>query len=210
MNIEKVVENLKKNNINAIVVSTKEEALNTLISLLPEGATVSHGGSVTLNECGVTNLLKNGKYNYLDRSAVEDPNTVYAQTATADVYLTSCNAVTENGELYNVDGYANRVSAIAFGPKKVIMIVGQNKIVPTLEDAVIRVKTVAAPKNAKRLNCNTYCAKVGKCVSLNQSNPSMTDGCESDARICRQYLVTGRQKTAERITVILVLEDLGY
>ncbi len=210
MNLTKTIENLQKNQMNVIVVENKNEALSTLTNIMPEGATVTHGGSVTLTECDVTTLLKNGNYQYLDRSAVADPMEVYQKGYGADFFLSSCNAITENGELYNVDGNSNRISALSFGPKKVIIIAGQNKIVPTLEDAILRVKTTAAPQNAKRLQCNTYCAKNGKCVSLSKENPSMTDGCSSEARICCNYLISAKQRDPSRITVIIVKENLGY
>lgn len=210
MNLTKTVENLQKNRMNVIVVNNKEDAFNTLKELLHDGATVTHGGSVTLNECNIPALLKNGNYQYLDRSAVADPMEVYQKGYGADFYLSSTNAITENGELYNVDGNSNRISALCFGPQKVIIIAGQNKIVPTLEDAILRVKTIAAPKNAFRLKCDTYCAKAGKCVSLSKDNPTMTDGCNSDKRICCNYLVSSLQRDPNRITVIIVKENLGY
>ncbi len=210
MDLNKTTQNLQKNRMKTFVVETKVDALELLKQLLPEGGTVTHGGSVTLDECGVPNMLRNGNYQYLDRTAVPDPMEVYQKGYGADVFLSSSNAITENGELYNVDGNSNRISALCFGPKKVIIIAGINKIVPTLEDAIHRVKTVAAPKNAARLNCNTYCAKAGKCVSLLKENPAMTDGCGSDTRICRNYLISSAQRDPERITVIIVKENLGY
>jgi len=120
-----------------------------------------------------------------------------------------CNAVTADGVLYNVDGYANRVSALAFGPSRVIIIAGTNKIVKDLDEAVYRVKTVAAPLNAKRLGCDTYCAKTGRCVSLLKEHPQMSDGCDSEKRICCTYTVAARQRIKDRITVIIVNEELG-
>jgi len=210
MNINKTVENLQKNRMRVIVAERKEQVPAILEELMEAGCTVTHGGSVTLAECGIIDLLKSGRYQYLDRTAVADPREVYIAGYDADVFLSSSNAVTENGELYNVDGNCNRISAIAYGPKKVIMIVGENKIVPTLEDAIRRVKEIAAPKNGVRLGCDTYCAKMGKCVSLLKENAAMTDGCNSETRMCRNYLISGPQKDKERITVILVKESLGY
>jgi hypothetical protein len=177
---------------------------------LPAGGTVTHGGSMTLTECGIPEMLRSGDYQYLDRSAVSDPTEIYLKGYGADVFLSSSNAITENGELYNVDGNSNRISALCFGPKKVIIVAGINKIVPTINDAILRVKTVAAPMNATRLKCSTYCAKAGKCISLTKANPEMTDGCGSDSRICRNYLISGAQRDPERITVIIVKENLGY
>lgn len=208
MDLEKTVRNLQNNNMSVMVVQNGAEALQAVKSLLPPGATVTHGGSVTLTECGVTDLLKSGAYRYLDRST--DAENVYRETMSADVFLTSSNAVTENGELYNVDGHCNRIAAIAFGPKKVVVLASVNKIVPTLADAVRRVKTVAAPKNAQRLHCKTYCAAMGQCVSLTKEDPEMTDGCDSPQRICRNYLVSAKQQDPDRITVILIREKAGY
>ncbi len=210
MNLEKTIKNLEKNRMNVRVAENEAEALDILKALLPEGASVTHGGSMTLNELDIPAILKNGAYNYYDRTAVNDPRTVYLEGYGADFFLTSTNAITENGELYNVDGNSNRISAITYGPAKVIVIAGINKIVPDLTAAIQRVKTIAAPRNAKRLSCATYCAVNGKCVSLLNDSPSMTDGCSSPRRICRNYLISGPQQDPERITVILVKKTLGY
>ena len=121
--------------------------------------------------------------------------------------MTSSNAVTERGELYNVDGNSNRIAAIAFGPSRVIMVVGINKIVPDLDAAIRRVKTIAAPKNTQRLSCKTYCEAAGKCAGL---DGDLCAGCASDARICCNYLVSAKQREPGRIHVIFVGEELGY
>ncbi|MBQ6946717.1 MAG: lactate utilization protein [Clostridia bacterium] len=208
--MNKVIENLHQNRMKTIVAENKQEVIEILRSIMPEGSRVTHGGSVTLEECGIPAWLRKNNYQYLDRTAVDNPREVYLSGYGADFFLTSANAVTENGELYNVDGNSNRISAIAYGPQKVIVIVGKNKIVPDITAAVYRVKSLVAPRNAARLHCPTYCAKNGRCVSLLKDNPMMTDGCSSDRRICRNYLISGPQMDPERITVILVKEDLGY
>lgn len=212
--MKKIMEALIKNNMEPYFVQTKDEVVSLVQSLIKEGETVSCGGSVSLQETGVIDLLKSGKYNFLDRSkegtTPEEVQKIYRDTFFCDTYFGSANAITENGEIYNVDGNANRVSAISFGPKSVILIVGKNKIVKDLDEAVYRVKTIAAPLNCKRLKCDTYCSKMGKCVSLNKENPSMTDGCDSESRICRTYTILGKQRTKNRIKVILVNENLGY
>lgn len=210
MDFNKTTKNLQKNRMNVRVAENKAQALSILAELLPEGCSVTHGGTVSLQEIGGIELLKSGKYTYLDRTAAADPREIYVKGYDADVFLTSANAITEDGELYNVDGNCNRISAIAYGPRKVIVIASENKIVPTLEDAYRRVKEIAAPKNATRLNCDTYCAKAGKCVSLLKENPRMSDGCDSPGRICRHYLISGPQRDPERVTVILVKESLGF
>lgn len=209
--IQKVMERLRKNRMAVDYVDTKEEVLPLVKSLLPLGCTVATGGSQSLSETGVTELLKSGDYRYLDRSdpalSAEERQAVTLAGGQADVYLCSSNAVTEQGELYNVDGNCNRISAIAFGPKQVIMVIGVNKIVPDLKAAVTRVKTVAAPLNTKRLNCDTYCHKTGVCLGL---EGGMTDGCASPARICCNYLVSAQQRVPDRIHIILVGDALGY
>lgn len=209
--IQKVLEALRKNYMLAEYVEKKEAVVPLVKSLLTAGCTVATGGSRTLDETGVTELLRSGAYTYFDRNnpalSPEEKAAITTKGATADVYLCSSNAITEQGELYNVDGFANRVSAIANGPKKVIMVVGVNKIVPNLDAAIRRVKTIAAPLNTKRLNCDTYCLKTGVCMGL---DGSMTDGCHSPARICCSYLVSAQQRIQNRIHVILVGESLGF
>ena len=209
--VEKAMKNLEKNNMNAFYVETKEEVIPLIETLVNEGATVAVGGSVTLGELGILDYLRGGKYTFYDRFTPgytqEQIDEVFIKSMGVDAYFCSTNAVTEEGELYNVDGYANRVAAIAYGPKKVIMLVGVNKIVPTLDDAIKRVKTVAAPKNAVRLSCKTFCAVKGHCVDM---EGGIGKGCDSPERLCRSYLVSSKQKHAGRINVILINEALGY
>lgn len=211
---EKLIENLKKNNMDPYFVETKEAVVPLVKQLTNEGDTVSCGGSVTLKETGVFDLLKSGRYEFLDRSregiTPKEVQEIYRKTFSADVFFGSANALTEQGEIYNVDGNANRVSAITFGPESVILIIGKNKIVKDLNEAATRVKTVCAPKNCIRLGLDTYCAKMGKCVSLNKENPVMSDGCDSESRICCTYTVLGHQRTKNRIKVIIVNEELGF
>ena len=209
--IQKVIDNLRKNRIAVEYVASKDDVLPLVKALLPSGCTVATGGSKSLMETGVLDLLNNGDYRFLDRMnpelTPEERQQITLDGGQADVYLCSSNAITENGELYNVDGNCNRISAISFGPKRVIMVVGINKIVPDLNAAIARVKTIAAPLNTKRLNCDTYCNKVGVCMGL---DGKMTDGCHSPARICCNYLISGQQRVPDRITVILVGESLGF
>lgn len=209
--VQKVMDALRKNRMLADYVETKEDVVPFVKSLIAEGSTVATGGSRTLDETGVTDLLRSGVYTFYDRNnptlTFEEKAEMTAKGATADVYLCSSNAVTERGELYNVDGFSNRVAAIANGPKKVIMVVGINKIVPDLDAAVRRVKMIAAPLNTKRLNCDTYCRETGVCMGL---EGGMTDGCHSPGRICCSYLVSAQQRVENRIHVILVGESLGF
>lgn len=213
--INKTMENLKRNNMKPYFCNTKQEARELVLSLLKQGDTVTHGGSETLKQIGIIEDLKSGNYNYLDRSKPgltrEQIEEVYRKSYSADVYLTSSNAVTENGELYNVDGNSNRVSAILYGPKSVIAVCGYNKIVKDINEAVMRVKCVAAPKNTVRLNTGTYCSEKGRCVSVDKQTDSlMCDGCHSEGRVCCNYVVSAQQRHKDRIKVIIVGEELGY
>ena len=162
---------------------------------------------MTLKECGVDALMRSGDYNFLDRAASDDVAKLYRDCFSADAYLTSANAVTENGELVNVDGNANRVGCITFGPKTVIFVVGANKIVKDVFEGFKRVKTVAAPKNAVRLNLDTPCRKLGHCICV---DGDIADGCKSYQRMCVQYVVTAYQRDKNRIKVIITPESLGY
>jgi len=212
--VSKVIENLQKNNMLAFYVQSKEEVISKIKKLIKEGDTVGVGGSATLSECGVLALLRNGKYNFLDRYkeglSREEIHNIFIQSFAADAYLCSSNAITENGELYNVDGNSNRVAAILYGPKSVIMIAGINKIVKDIDEAVVRVKKLAAPANCSRLGSNTYCNAKGECQAFLLENPNMTSGCESPARICCNYVVSAKQRHKDRIKVIIVGEELGY
>lgn len=212
--INKTMEALRRNNMQVYFCNNSEEACELVRSLMKKGDTVTHGGSVTLAQAGITNLISNGDYKYLDRSAPgltrEQVEDIYRKAFTADVYLTSANAITENGELYNVDGNSNRVAAILYGPESVIVIAGYNKIVPDINEAILRVKCTAAPQNTVRLGCDTYCAKTGKCVSLDKKDSLMPDGCGSEGRICCNYVVSAMQRKKDRIKVIIVGEELGY
>lgn len=209
--IEKVLENLRKNRMEAYFVEHREEVVPLIKTLIKEGDTVGLGGSMTLQETGVLELLRSGKYHFLDRARAgitpEEVQQVYRDTFSADAFFCSANAITEQGELFNVDGNCNRIAAISFGPKSVIVVAGVNKLVPDLEGAVRRLKTVAAPNNTKRLSCKTYCLEKGQCMGL---EGGMTDGCASPDRICCTYMVCAHQRIPNRIKVILVNENLGY
>jgi L-lactate utilization protein LutB len=213
MNIDKTLDALRAHRMDAYYVETAEEAKALALSLIPEGAVCASGGSVTLAETGIIDALKNGNYTYIDRMlpelTPEQREEAMRAAFSADVYLSSANAITEDGELYNVDGNSNRVAALLWGAKNVIVVAGVNKLVKNLDEAVLRVKTVAAPRNAVRLSCNTPCAKLGHCISL-ERNGGMTDGCKTPARICANFTVMAYQRHASRVKVILVDESLGY
>lgn len=210
--IEKTMKNLEKNNITAIYAESGKDVVNIIKDLVPAGSTVSNGGSETLAQTGVIDLLSGGDYVYYDRRGLDgdELRDCYVKAFGCDAYFCSSNAVTENGELYNVDGNSNRVACIVYGPKQVIMVVGKNKIVPDIKSAVKRVKEQAAPKNTVRLQKNTPCAATGKCISLSGGDSEICAGCLSSERICCNFVITSYQRHKGRIKVILVDEELGY
>ena len=213
--IKRTFEKLEQNKIQPVYAENRAEAVNVVKNILFDGCVITACGSMSLAESGVLQLLKSGKYNFFDRAesgiTPERRQECFKASIGADFFFCSTNALTENGELLNVDGFANRISSIAFGPKRVIMIVGKNKIVPDLKSAFLRVKKIAAPKNCVRLGIDNPCAKLGHCMSLEKTDtPDFADGCKKDTRICCDYLVTALQRQRGRITVILVNEDLGY
>ena len=212
LRMEKTKNALENNNMTAYTVKTKEDAADIVRSLLKKGDVIASGGSVTLNQCGITDIIKSPDYIYLDRNSVAPDKTaeIFRKSFSADVYLCSSNAITENGELYNVDGNSNRVAAIAYGPKSVIIIAGYNKIVRNIEEASNRVKKTAAPANTVRLQCDTYCSKSGECAAFTKESQDITSGCSSDERICCNFLISAKQRHKGRIKVILVAENLGF
>lgn len=213
--ITSVMEKLEANNMKPYFCKTADEAKKLVLSLVPNGATVTNGGSVTLNKLGIIDAVKGREdVNYLDRSApgltAEEVKDIYKKAFFADVYLMSTNALTVNGELYNVDGNSNRVAALLYGPESVIVVCGVNKIVENLDEAVKRVKTIAAPKNTVRLHTGSYCENAGECMSLKADGSFMCDGCKGSGRICCNYVVSAQQRHIDRIKVIIVDEVLGY
>ena len=196
---EKVIAGLKSRNMTGYYAETKEDALKQALSLIPEGSTIGMGGCMSAIELGLTDALKSGNYHFIDRDRMEDKRAAMLQTYDADFFLTSANAMTEDGVMINVDGNSNRVSAIAQGPKKVICIVSMNKICPDPDSAMKRARGVAAPTNAQRFGLATPCSKTGSCMN-----------CKSPDTICCQILITRYSRHKERIHVILVGEPVGY
>ena len=198
---ERLLENLRKNRMEAYFVKTSEEAAELVKSLIPEGSVCRVGGSRTLHETGIISLLENGNYDYRDSHSVpaEEVETARREAFFADYFLASANAITDDGEIYNVDGAGTRVAPIIFGPKNVILVAGTNKIVSDLAAAEDRLRNLAAPANAKRLGCKTPCADTGTCMD-----------CHSPARICCSYTVLSYQRIPNRIKVIIIGEHLGY
>ena len=200
-----VVANLLKRNMNALYCRTSAEAIGEIRRHIPEGATVALGGSVTVMQTGLLDALRAMPVTLLDRYRpgitdveVED---VLLQGMTADVQIMSCNAITADGKLVNEDGRGNRVAGLVFGPKKVIIIAGVNKIVPTVEAGISRIREIAAPLNCIRLGLDTPCARTGFCDDEN---------CHAPARVCSQISIIESNRVKDRITVVLVGEALGY
>lgn len=201
--IKRTIESLNNNNMNGYLVNTKEELFSKIEQLVPESSVVSCGGSMSLFEYGVIDYLRNGKYTFLDRYkeglTSEQITKIFKESFLADAYFASSNAVTEDGKLYNVDGNGNRVAAMLYGPDKVILLVGVNKIVKDIDEAIKRNREICAPANAKRLNKKTPCAKVGYCMD-----------CKSNEKVCREFTIISSQSNKDRIHVIFMNENIGY
>lgn len=211
--IQSVMEKLQENNMKPYYCGNSKDAVELVKTLLEKGSTVATGGSMTLRETGVEDLLRSGDYNFIDRAkatTAEETEEVFLSAFRADTYLMSTNALTEDGVLYNVDGNSNRVAALLYGPKSVIVVCGYNKIVKDMDEAVYRMKTVAAPLNTKRLRTGAYCQQTGECMSLKKDNPFICDGCKGAGRICCNYVVSAQQRKKDRIKVIIVGEELGF
>lgn len=196
---QKVIKGLSSRNMTGYYASSAEEAKKIALDLIPEGSTVTMGGGMSVHEIGLVDALKNGNYNFLDRDKAEDKRAAMLAAYDADFFLSSCNAITEDGVLINIDGNANRVSAICQGPKKVLFIVGMNKVCSDVDGAMKRARNVAAPINAQRFGLDTPCSKTGSCMN-----------CKSPDTICCQFLVTRFSRHADRIHVILVNDTLGF
>ena len=194
-----VIKGLESRNMSACYAETCEDAVKAALAMIPEGSTVTMGGGQSIIDCGLFDALQSDKYQFIDRNKAEDRRAAMLQAYDADVYLASANAISADGVMVNIDGNANRVSAIAYGPKKVIFIVGMNKIAPDLDSAMKRARNTAAPVNCQRLNLNTPCVKTGKCMD-----------CKSPDTICCEFLITRYSKHPGRINVILVGEELGF
>ena len=196
---QKVIKGLESRNMKAYYAEDKAEALKIALELIPETSSISMGGAMSAHEIGLVDALKKGNYNFIDRDAIEDKRAAMLAAYDADYYLTSANAITEDGVMVNIDGNSNRVSAIAQGPRHVIAIVGMNKVCPDVDTAMKRARNVAAPINAQRFGLNTPCAKTGSCMN-----------CKSPDTICCQFLITRFSRHAGRIHVILVNDTLGF
>lgn len=197
-----LVKNLQSRHFGAFYCATREEALEKALSLIPENATVGWGGTASAAQIGLIDAVKSGPYTALDRETAKTPEeraAIAASCLSADVFLVGANALSLDGQMVNIDGIGNRLAAIAYGPKQVIVIAGMNKVCPDLDSAIHRARTVAAPINQQRFLGNTPCTVTGVCAD-----------CKSDDCICNQILITRNCRPAGRIQFILVGESLGF
>lgn len=199
---QQIIKGLESRNMEGYYAETKEDALKKALEMIPEGSSVAWGGSMSIQEIGLKDAICQGNYTEYDHGAGKNPEEKRELALAAyncDYFLTSANAITEDGIMVNIDGAANRVSAIAFGPKTVLMIVGMNKVVKGVEDAISRSRNEAAPINAQRFGLSTPCTKTGACFD-----------CKSPDTICCQMMITRFSKIPGRIKVILVEDELGF
>lgn len=196
---QKVIKGLESRNMTGYYASSKEEALKIAKELIPEGCKVTHGGSYSIEEIGLEDELCSGKYDYCNREKSQDRHAAELFAYDCDVFIGSVNAITDDGILVNIDGNSNRVSAYAYGPKKLVLIVGLNKVTNDVDAAMKRARNVAAPINAQRFGLDTPCTKTGACMN-----------CKSPDTICCQFLITRYSRHKDRIHVILVNDNLGF
>ena len=196
------VKNLQKRHFEAYYCATKEEALAKALELIPEGSTVGWGGATSAQQIGLLDAMNEGNYHAIDRdrtSTPEERTQAMHDCLGADYFITGANAVSIDGQMANIDGMGNRVAAIVYGPKYVLVIAGMNKVCDCIEDAVVRARTVAAPMNQQRFAGKTPCTETGSCAD-----------CLSEGSICNQILITRNCRPAGRIKFILVGEELGF
>lgn len=193
-----VIKGLESRNMSGYYAADKEEAVKKALEVIGKWSAVAMGGCQSAHEIGLIQALEEGDYNYIDRSNMTPRESLMA-AYDADVFLSSANAMTNDGIMVNIDGNSNRVSCIAQGPKKVVFIVGMNKICSDLDEAMKRARNVAAPANAQRFDVKTPCKVTGKCAD-----------CKSPDTICCQFLITRYSRHEGRIHVILVNDTLGY
>ena len=197
-----LVKNLKARHFDAYYCANKEEALKKALELIPEGASVGWGGALSAQQIGLMDAIHAGPYTALDRTGITDPEKIrgiYMQHFNADVFLTGANGLSLDGQMVNIDGTGNRVAAIIYGPKQVLVIAGMNKVEDSLEDAIRRARTVASPMNNQRFSNDNPCSFTGACAD-----------CKSETCICNQIVITRHCRPAGRIKFILVGEDLGF
>jgi len=200
--VQEVLQSLIKNRFEALYASSREEARKKILAMIPTGASVGYGGSLTLDELGIKDVLKKGNYQFIDRgrseTSAEELFKLRRESLLSDVFLCSTNALTKDGKLVNIDGIGNRLAALTFGPKKVIVVAGLNKVVADVEEGLKRIRNSVAPLHARRRGWKVPCANTGYCMD-----------CRSADRICGTITITEFQREKGRLTVILVGESLG-
>lgn len=197
-----IIKNLSKRQMEGYYCPDKESALKKALELIPKGASIGYGGSVTVSEAGFMDALKSNDYNLIDRDApttLEEQRKVYGEICCSDFFLMSTNAITLDGELVNIDGRGNRLAFLCYGPQNVLILTGMNKVVTDVDAGFKRVRDIAAPPNTVRLGRKTPCSVTGRC-----------EDCYSPDCICSQFLVTRRSHIPNRIKIILIGEELGY
>lgn len=197
-----LVKNLQSRHFDACYCDTKEEALEQALAWIPKEATVAWGGTMSAGQIGLIDALRNGGYAIIDRdkcTTMEERNQAAKDSMFADVFLTSANGMSMDGQMVTIDGTGNRLAAICYGPGTVLAIVGMNKVTDTLEEAIRRARTVAAPMNKQRFPLQTPCEVTGTCAD-----------CKSEQCICNQILITRHCRPVGRIRFVLVGEDLGF
>ena len=198
---ELLVKNLRSRHYEAYYCETKEQALEKALELIPKGSTVGWGGAMSAKQIGLLDAVNEGNYCAIDRDKAPNPEErkkAMKNCLLADVFITGANALSMDGQMVNIDGNGNRVAAIVYGPESIIVVAGMNKVMDTLDAAVIRARTIAAPMNKQRFELQTPCEVTGTCAD-----------CKSEGCICNQILITRNSKPAGRIKMILVGEDLG-
>ena len=196
-----LVKNLKNRHFDAYYCENKEEALEMALSLIPQGDTVGWGGTVTCQQIGLLDAVRNGNFRAIDRDActtMEEREEAMRKALLADTFLTSANAISLDGQMVNIDGNGNRVAAIVYGPKQVIVVAGMNKVEDNLDAAITRARTVAAPMNQQRFGLPNPCGATGSCGD-----------CKTETCICNHILITRHCRPVGKIKFILVGEDLG-
>jgi len=199
---EILVKHLKSRHFDAVYCKNAEDALKAALAWIPEGSSVGWGGATSAQQIGLTDAIKNGNFRAIDRDALtssQEREQAQKDCLFADAFLTGANAISMDGQMVNIDGTGNRAAAIIYGPKTVLVIAGMNKVVDSLEDAVTRARTVAAPINQQRFLLNNPCSVTGTCAN-----------CKSETCICNHIVITRNCRPAGRIKFILVGEELGF
>ena len=199
---EVLVKNLQKRHFEAYYCASREDALKQVLALIPECSSVGWGGAISASQVGVQEAVKAGNYTVIDRDAFSDPAEklrCMRECFNADFFITGANALSLDGQMVNIDGNGNRVGMIVYGPKNIIVVAGMNKVCATIEDAVKRARTVAAPMNQQRFGLPNPCTCTGSCAD-----------CLTETSICNQILITRNCKPTGRIKFVLVGEELGF